>query len=540
MEDDEIEIYNKSKESLLRILDLNMTSDQYLNMCHQDNQLVWKVLILDEYSSLVLAPLIHVTDLRLHNVPQFLSLSSRREPLRSMTIIYLIEPILKNIQTIIQDCKTQLYDHFQINFIYPPSETILRTLATGLVEEKSVIKLNKIFQQYFRYIVLEPSLFTLAGPSFQELNQPGVSDEEIEFKLDQIALSLFCLIKNCKFWPIIKSGRGMSEVVARKLTELCWENNDEVCGMNRPLLLIVDRSIDISIMLHHPWSYQSLLLDVFNNSMNKVAVPSNPPQISELDKQKDQFWKEEAYLDFDVVLQHIDKQFNEWKLKYDKIGENILEAFENVTDLTDKKAQLDLHMILATEMVKIVKTRHLDHFNQTEETLMKGKSIDIEDLLNLDSADENIEKDQLRLMIINFLSNNKEFEKYQQLFSYLRNYKVTNTNEGTMKYLVGIAGKMKDKFMGYEKMLPITKLLHSAMENKEKDLDYFDTRYKNGQKYKREFTEAVVFVVGGGSYTEYQNLMQYKESSGKNIIYGSTSIISPNDFLFQLKALSEY
>ena len=45
-------------------------------------------------------------------------------------------------------------------------------------------------------------------------------------------------------------------------------------------------------------------------------------------------------------------------------------------------------------------------------------------------------------------------------------------------------------------MLPITKLLHSAMENKEKNLEYSDTKFRNGQKYKREFVEAVVFVVG--------------------------------------------
>ena len=167
-----------------------------------------------------MAPVIHITDLRLYNIPLFLNLHSKREALRSLTILYFIEPTLKNVQMVIQDCKSQLYDHFQINFVYPPNEEVLQTLAAGLIEEKSLTKLNRIYEQYTRYVILEPKLFTLAGPSFLELNMPGISDEEIENKLKEVALSLFCLLKNCKFWPVIKSGKGMSEIVASKLCEL--------------------------------------------------------------------------------------------------------------------------------------------------------------------------------------------------------------------------------------------------------------------------------------------------------------------------------
>ena len=332
----------------------------------------------------------------------------------------------------------------------------------------------------------------------------------------------------------------MSDEVLRKLRDLCEDTPEEVSTINRPLLLIVDRSVDISIMMHHPWTYQSLLFDVFTNSMNKIAVPTANPQISELDKNKDQFWEQQAFLEFDAVLQNLDKQFNEWKTTYDNIGNNLMQAFENVGELTEKKTQLDLHMMLATELVRIVKERHLDHYNQCEETLMRGKSTDLQELLALAANSEEMEMDKLRLKVISFLANNKEFEGHEQLFSYLRNYKVSNSSEGTVKYLVGFAGKMKDMFMGYEKMLPLTRLLHSAMENKEKEMEYFDTKFRNGQKYKREFTEAVVFVVGGGSYSEYQNIMQYAESCGKNIIYGATSMISPKDFFQQLKNLSEF
>ncbi|PVU94947.1 hypothetical protein BB561_002147 [Smittium simulii] len=53
------------------------------------------------------------------------------------------------------------------------------------------------------------------------------------------------------------------------------------------------------------------------------------------------------------------------------------------------------------------------------------------------------------------------------------------------------------------------------------------------------FKNAIVFTIGGGNYLEYQNLMEYasRSSPNKNIIYGTTDIVSPEQFLSQLGAL---
>ena len=68
--------------------------------------------------------------------------------------------------------------------------------------------------------------------------------------------------------------------------------------------------------------------------------------------------------------------------------------------------------------------------------------------------------------------------------------------------------------------------------------------------------DAIVFVIGGGNYTEYQNLMSYaaaasssssKSSSvnlavpsaggSKRIIYGCSTLASPNQMLEEFAAL---
>merc|ERR1712013_342370 len=49
-----------------------------------------------------------------------------------------------------------------------------------------------------------------------------------------------------------------------------------------------------------------------------------------------------------------------------------------------------------------------------------------------------------------------------------------------------------------------------------------------------EYGRSIVFMVGGGCYSEYANLSQFARAKGKDVIYGCTDLVAPNDFLKQL------
>ena len=55
------------------------------------------------------------------------------------------------------------------------------------------------------------------------------------------------------------------------------------------------------------------------------------------------------------------------------------------------------------------------------------------------------------------------------------------------------------------------------------------------------FKEAVVFMIGGGNYLEYESLSLYASRSQplKNILYGATEILSPEGFAKQLADLGK-
>lgn len=69
--------------------------------------------------------------------------------------------------------------------------------------------------------------------------------------------------------------------------------------------------------------------------------------------------------------------------------------------------------------------------------------------------------------------------------------------------------------------LPVTKIVDELIEMKQSvqsdDYCYFDPKQpKNSEqvpKNRTVFQEAIVFIVGGGNYIEYQNLMDYVKVS---------------------------
>ena len=70
---------------------------------------------------------------------------------------------------------------------------------------------------------------------------------------------------------------------------------------------------------------------------------------------------------------------------------------------------------------------------------------------------------------------------------------------------------------------------------------YWDPKLPNSStiaRSKAPITDVIVFMVGGGSYTEYIDLIQ-NTANLKSIIYGCTDLINPINFLTDLQRLGK-
>jgi hypothetical protein len=58
------------------------------------------------------------------------------------------------------------------------------------------------------------------------------------------------------------------------------------------------------------------------------------------------------------------------------------------------------------------------------------------------------------------------------------------------------------------------------------------------QRKTAPFDESVLFVIGGGNYTEYHNVVAQATTQGRRVIYGCSELVTPDAFLAQLRALA--
>ncbi|KAI0544910.1 snare docking complex subunit [Xylaria curta] len=455
--------------SLKKILNLNETvsqddtDDAHANglapvgpILNADGDPVWKVLVFDDLGRDVISSVLRVSDLRSMGVTMHMHLSAVRHPIPDVPVIYFVEPNATSLQNITSDLQKGLYSPAYINFLSSIPRPLLEEFAAQTATAGTAEHIAQLFDQYLNFIVAEPDLFSLGMQkehTYWALNSAKTKDEELDYVVDRIVSGLFSVIVTMGVIPIIRCPKGAAaDMIAgkldRKLRDHILNSKDNLFNSrpassagtpaSRPVLIILDRNVDLNPMLSHSWTYQSLVHDVLNMKLNRITIET---PVDEENPAKgvtkkaydltsaDFFWEKNAALPFPQVAEDIDAELSRYKEDAAEItkktGASSIEDLQNDTsasaqhlkaaitllpELRERKAVLDMHMNILAALLSGIKNRQLDNYFQMEENVMKQTKAQMLETIK-DGSKGTDPLDKLRLFIIWFLSTEQEVNR---------------------------------------------------------------------------------------------------------------------------------
>ena len=602
--DESINLVTKMNDILKDIFSLK---DDYSE--NEELKYCFKVLLFDDKVFSILSPLLKIYYLRQYNISLTLNIKDAREKMPDIMAIYIISLTEENLNYLYEDIKNQYFDNFCINIIsHDNQDNQSNNLLTNFYQKISILENNdciyKISIIPIDLCLYHPKIFSLnIKRPYLLLNSPNISDDVYQKYLSQISNGLFSCLYLMKTYPVVKYYKGFfGDDIIKKiqnnfnyLFKTSQDTKDEFKlkkNAKRTLLLLLDRDIDLPIMLHHAVSFGAMINDCYGISVDGSSNNDPKKEISKfvIDPVNDYVWNNKLHEIFVDVGNYVYEEFKKYykdmefldkvnKPKdMDQLENESKQLAKSIETLRDKKIIgniLSQESKIYEQLNNIQKNKKLDDIFQMECNLLKKREKisgniknDLIKLLNNYNGNDDTKEDIYRLCLLYYLCNSKNLtnEDIKRLEPYIINQNAINyikkkieetsiresnnmnmggqyrrNNSMIMNGLYSAFSAVSN-LMSYEQPSISADLIDKLIKNQNiSNWVTYDFLSRNIEKDGGNFSydNVICFFLGGGSLGEYEYIYDLLNQNNYNIYYGSDYIYRPIEFVQDLEELGK-
>ena len=582
-------LIDKILEILKKIFILIDDSNEY--EINEDLKYCFKVLIYDDKVFNILYPLLKVFFLREYNIALTLNIKDQRDKIPDIMAIYIVSNTEENLNIIYNDMTNKIFDNFSINFLlYDTSNSVDINRIQNFYQKISILdNVNSIYNISIYPIdlsIYHSNVFSLnIKRPYYYLNAPNIPDEKYTEYLSNLSNGLFSCLYLLKTIPIIKYRTGFfAEDITKKIQnhfKYLFDKFPEekesfkIKKNQRTLLILLDRDTDLPIMLHHAAGLGSMIMDSFGINRGDDIEKNKDKKKFDIDLINDYIWNEninelfyevgektlKQLKDFYNDMNYLDKVHKPKNIE--QLEEESKKISESIDTLRDKKIKSEILQQQSDFNVKLseyASKRNLGQLYENESQILKKRN----NLTNSikDKFYDNFKKlkneyneyDFYRTALIYYLcdSNITENESNElsnllpnkNAFNYLKKRKnEAKSNKNNKKSYLD--PKWISAFMNLlniEQPSISADLINNLVSNKQ--VEKFETYnlYKKcieRENIDYEYTDVIVFFIGGGCFGEYEYIEDLMKKSGKNIIYGCDYLYNAEEFINDLEDLGK-